>query len=454
MDSRFRPRQAFALALLVLLLASAGSSLAYDPVDDGALGPGTVEREPRNATVVSTQGVHFGGTYDFARPPRLLSIQPDGSLAWQRRSSRENPGWFYDVDPLPNGNLLVVNPRGGTTLVYELDRETRERVWTERLPFRDTHDVDRLDDGRLVVAHMRANVTNGTSGDRVVVWNRSRDEVTWEWRFAEHFPHDTAGGVDDPDWTHVNDVDPVGEDRLLVSPRNFDQVLMLDRTTGEIEWRLGSDGETDVLHAQHNPDYLRGRNGTPTVLVADSENDRVVEYARRGDDWERTWTLTGNLTWPRDADRLPNGNTLVVDSLGHRVIEVTPTGEVVWEFYATWAPYDAERLGTGDGSNGPTTRELNATGTHVVHGGAGESPGAGSRTPDAWLDRVSDGTPVEAPGTHLAAWWGHRAPWFRPVWLSPWGFLAALLAAGVGIAWLATEAYWRWGGRVTAGRRG
>ncbi|MFC7174326.1 aryl-sulfate sulfotransferase [Haloplanus litoreus] len=316
-----------------------GEFLAFDPVDDGSLGPGTLDRQPSNATVVSTQGVHFAGQVDRSRPPRLLSIDPDGDLRWQYEGDHGEGagGWFYDIDPLPNGNLLVVSPRGGETLVYELDRETRERVWTERLPFRDTHDVDRLDDGRLVVAHMRADVDNGTSRDRIVVWNRSRSEVTWEWRFADHFPADTDGGVDD-DWTHVNDVDPVGEDRLLVSPRNFDQVLLINRTTGDIEMRLGRDGNTDILHAQHNPDYLRGPNGTPTVLVADSENDRVVEYARRGDSWERTWTLTGNLTWPRDADRLPNGNTLVVDSLGHRVIEVTPTGRIVWEFYATWAP--------------------------------------------------------------------------------------------------------------------
>ncbi|WP_283102236.1 hypothetical protein [Haloplanus halobius] len=32
------------------------------------------------------------------------------------------------------------------------------------------------------------------------------------------------------------------------------------------------------------------------------------------------------------------------------------------------------------------------------------------------------------------------------MWLSPWGFLAALIAVGVGGAWLACEAAWRRGG--------
>ena len=32
------------------------------------------------------------------------------------------------------------------------------------------------------------------------------------------------------------------------------------------------------------------------------------------------------------ADRLPNGNTLITETIGGRCIEVTPEGEIVWEF--------------------------------------------------------------------------------------------------------------------------
>ncbi|MFB6107509.1 MAG: aryl-sulfate sulfotransferase [Haloplanus sp.] len=435
-------RRAFLFALVVCLLLPVHSVATYDPGTDGALQAGHIERRPENATVVSTQGVHFGGHYDLSRPPRLLSIRPDGTLAWQYDGDRQRSHWFYDVDPLPDGNLLVVSPGEGETLVYELDPETKTRVWTERLPFEDTHDVDRLDDDRLVVANMRAyDPETGVSHDRVVVWNRSQHAVTWSWSFADHFPNSTADGMD-PDWTHVNDVEVVGEDRLLVSPRNFDQVLLVNRTTGDVEMRLGADDETDVLYAQHNPDFLRGPNGTPTILVADSENDRVVEYARRDGNWTQVWAVDG-FTWPRDADRLPNGNTLVVDTLGNRVVEVTPRGRVVWEYYATWAPYDAERLGTGDESNGPTMAEQGVDGTYSVHGGAGLSPGTNRHTPDAMLDRLTDGTPLEGPGETLAAWWAHRAPWYRPVWLSPWGFVGAILALAVAVAWGGAEAYWR-----------
>jgi hypothetical protein len=109
------------------------------------------------------------------------------------------------------------------------------------------------------------------------------------------------------------------------------------------------------------------------VLVADSLNDRVVEYTREDGVWNRTWTLRGGgLDEPRDADRLPNGNTLVADRRGHRILEVTPAGEVVWEFYAPWQPYDVERLGTGDESaGGPTSLETGTTGTVELTGSAG-----------------------------------------------------------------------------------
>ena len=33
------------------------------------------------------------------------------------------------------------------------------------------------------------------------------------------------------------------------------------------------------------------------------------------------------------AQRLPNGNTLITESTRGRAVEVTPAGEIVWEFY-------------------------------------------------------------------------------------------------------------------------
>ncbi|MEA5407213.1 aryl-sulfate sulfotransferase [Haloarculaceae archaeon H-GB2-1] len=337
---RWLLRASLGLVVLALVVAGGLATASHDRVGIGA---GTIEEEPTNRTVISVQGYHFQGRANAKKPARLLAVQPDGDVAWRHDSPRKN-AWFYDVDPMADGHLLVTSTVPGDTIVYEYDPASDERVWSQRLDAKDTHDVDLLDDGTLLVGNLRNyNETSGVNEDRAYVYDREADEIVWQWQFHERFDPD-VGGSYEGDWTHLNDVDAVGDGRFLLSPRNFDQVLLVDRSSKEIVMRLGRDGQFETLHAQHNPDFLRGTNGTPTLLVADSENDRVVEYTRIDGDWERTWTVTG-LNWPRDADRLPNGNTLITDTHNQRVVEVTPRGEVVWEFYAPWAPYDAERRG-------------------------------------------------------------------------------------------------------------
>jgi hypothetical protein len=179
-------------------------------------------------------------------------------------------------------------------------------------------------------------------------------------------------------WVHRNgaemgatwsyDVDRVGEDKFIASPRNFDQVVLLNQTTGDIELTLGEDENFDVMERQHQPDYLESEDGDPTFLIADSGNDRIVEYEHTDDGWENTWTPSRDMRWTRDADRLPNGNTLIADTVRDRVIAVAPDGEVVWEVYTPHHVYEVERIGTGDESSGPTMPDQNATGDVELHG--------------------------------------------------------------------------------------
>ena len=431
------------LAVVVCLLLPAGTSALTDDVTDReTLRAGTVSDAAEGTTVVSTQGYTFRQSVNEKKPARLVAAGPRADTRWVHESPTRR-SWFFDVDPLPNGTFLVVSPRNDSTLVYEYDPETDSRLWEQRLPFEDTHDVDVLSEDELVVSHMRAwDEENGTSDDRVVVYNRTRDEVTWSWYYRNHFPADTDGGMN-ADWTHTNDVDVLPGGRLLLSPRNFDQVLIVNRSTKEITNRLGRDDDHSILEEQHNPDYLVSEDGTPTLLVADSGNDRVVEYAYENGSWTRTWSVgSDSLTWPRDVDRLPNGNTLITDTLNHRVIEVTPTGEVVWEYYVTWGPYDAERVVHGDGSSGPTIRDMNASGTYEITGSAGLTP-----TDDVRRDRrvasvvrgTFAGTPLAGPANEAAVTWSHYSPWIRPVWMGSWDLAFALLAGLLLVGWTVAE---------------
>jgi hypothetical protein len=332
---------------------------------------GTVANEPDNATLLSIQGAR-GGDKTAAM---IAGFRPNGSVIGVHNADERGRWWGYDVDPLASGDLLFSSTEPGVSVVEILDPTTGEHrsAWkfngSGRPRLHDSHDADLINGDELVMNNMPRN-----GNDSVVVYNFTREEVVWEYRFADHpeaFPKDGGGEFGD-DWTHNNDVQRIREGVFMVSVRNYDQVVAINRSTKEIEWRLGEDDTRDILYEQHNPDYFESEDGRSTVLVADSRNDRVVEYGWTPEGWERTWVLRGGgLEEPRDADRLPNGNTLVVDRHGHRLIEVTPGGEVVWETYAPWQPYDAERVGTGDESSGPTMAELDETGTHEMTGSQG-----------------------------------------------------------------------------------
>ncbi|MFC7142052.1 aryl-sulfate sulfotransferase [Halosimplex aquaticum] len=326
---------------------------------------GTIERTPDRTTLFSIQGAH-GGEKTSAM---VVGARPDGSVVGVHNDTAAGRWWSYDVDVLPNGNILQPTTQSRHTVIEEIDPATGEHV-SER-HFRDTldtHDVDLINGDELLVNDMSQD-----GEDRVFVYNLTREEVVWEYYFAnysEHYP-ESGGGEFGGDWTHNNDVEQIGDGTFMVSVRNFDKVVAIDRETKDVEWTLGADDNTTILHEQHNPDFIESEDGNATVLVADSLNDRVVEYEREGDSWNRTWVARGGgLDEPRDADRLPNGNTLIADRRAHRIVEVTPEGDVVWEMYSPYQPYDAERVGTGDESSRPTMADAAATGSVQVTGSA------------------------------------------------------------------------------------
>jgi hypothetical protein len=354
-------------------VGAAGATGAADAASVAQSGPnpcvGTVTEQPDRATVLSIQGARGSEKTDAM----LVSFAPSGEVIGVHDASANGRWWAYDVDRLANGNFLVSTTQNQHTLVEEIDAETGEHVSVRH--FRDTldtHDVDLINGDELLMNDMSQE-----GEDRVFIYNLTAEEVTWEYYFGNHtdeFPRE-AGGEFGGDWTHNNDVEEIEPGVFMVSLKNFNQVVAINRSTKEVVWKLGETDDDSLLNLQHNPDYTVNEQGQPTVVVADSVNDRVTEYTREGDEWNLTWSLVGgNLNEPRDADRLPNGNTLVSDRRGHRLLEVTPEGEVVWEVYGPWQPYDAERLGTIDESSGPAMADAGATGAHEMTGSA--SPGA------------------------------------------------------------------------------
>jgi hypothetical protein len=209
------------------------------------------------------------------------------------------------------------------------------------------------------------------------------------------------------------------------------------------------------LDHQHNPQWL----DEGAVLVADSENHRVVELHRTADgDWRPVWVLTGaddrRFNWPRDADRLPNGNTLITDTRNARVVEVTQRGTVVsrHQFPFETLPYESDRNGrelTGDlplygtavGTPAPTdtdtgspTASPTAVGSPATDSSEGDDVRGGTASPTPVRPPVSGGgpapTPILTPAYRLVS---AAAP--LPLWFGEWHLLSSTLGVvlvGVG----------------------
>ncbi|SIR48761.1 hypothetical protein SAMN05421858_2463 [Haladaptatus litoreus] len=381
-----------------LTAQSGGQETAQNPC------AGTLVSPANGTTVVAVQGYSWlenGGK----EPAKLVGVGPNGEVKWVHHTAEHGMVWGYDVDPMENGNLFVTGTANGETVAYEFNPRTQEHVWEESLPIHDTHDIDLINNGtQLLVANMRAyNEEAERNDDSIFVYDLEKDEIVWRWYFRNHYPKDTAKNYSN-DWTHVNDVDKVGDYQYLASPRNFDQAILINKTTKEIDLQLGEDGEHDILYEQHNPDYLESEDGDPTFLVADSENERIVEYEKQDDGWNLTWELGqgDDLRWPRDADRLENGNTLIGDSKHQRVIEVTPTGEVVWEFYAPWLVYDVARL-PDERAESPTMADQNVTGSYEISGDTAKYNAETMKECHSYLQSIDGWADGQEPGPNTGS---------------------------------------------------
>jgi outer membrane protein assembly factor BamB len=352
------------LAATLLLQGVAADFGATEPVVTGASDTPT----PNN-TLVGVPGRSAGGWPNG----RAIELNPDGEVVWRYEPEHAR---VYDVEVLgetvlvaaptmiaaencPDEHLDYVEQRCVKNRVIEVDYDTKEIVWhyswyDERIHNSDVHDADRLPNGNTAIADMakeRALIVapNGT--------------VVWEWGAANHLGanssyHRTYGGrlppadedehmkmKRDGGWLHLNDIDVLENGNVQLSLRNDDTVVEVDRETKAIVRVIGEPDNHTILHAQHNPIRLAHAG---TVLVADSENDRIVEIDV--DTGERVWAYggTGRLTWPRDGKRLPNGHTLITDTRAGRVVEIDRNGTIVWEVTELGNPYSAVRIGDGE----------------------------------------------------------------------------------------------------------
>jgi hypothetical protein len=166
-------------------------------------------------------------------------------------------------------------------------------------------------------------------------------KVVWEWRIEEHLDpeKDHIAGEQDgrEEWTHANGLSEMPDGNILLSCRNTSIVMMINRKTGNVDWKLGP----PPLSGQHAPYLLENGN----VLLFDNGPHRLDEtlpFSRvleidpktKSIVWKYQETAFQNFFSDRisNAVRLPNGNTLINEGMFGRFFEVLPDGRTVWEY--------------------------------------------------------------------------------------------------------------------------
>ena len=281
---------------------------------------------------------------------------------------------FYNGKPRAQLDALPLWQRGFKAgLAMEVDWRGRVR-WELRHPDHH-HDARKLANGNVILLCLEPlprdlvpRIQGGLPGSEhngemyadYLVEMTTAGQVVWEWRTWEHLDPETdcITAVKDPreEWTHGNGVAELPNGDIALSFRNISTVIIIDRKTDKIIWRLGA----PPLSGQHAPTPLPNGNlllfdNGPHRLDQTMPFSRVIEVDLKTKQivWKYQERRGSDFFSPRisNAQRLPNGNTLICEGDFGRFFEVTRDGELVWEYVN---PY------FGEGPTGPNNRVFRA----------------------------------------------------------------------------------------------
>ena len=122
------------------------------------------------------------------------------------------------------------------------------------------------------------------------------------------------------------------EGNFLLSLRNLNALIVIDMEREEVVWTMSG-----MWLQQHCPSVLDNGN----ILLFDNQGDygssRIIEFNPTTQ--EIAWLYAGDAENGFYSEkfgtvqRLPNGNSLIAESHFGRALEVTPSGDIVWEYY-------------------------------------------------------------------------------------------------------------------------
>lgn len=291
----------------------------------------------------------------------LIDIEGEIVHTWQIPYPPGNYGYltergalFYNGKVAEDSNRFISRQpwKGGVAL--EADWNGRV-LWEVRHPDHH-HDGIRLRNGNVLLlclsplpkdlvpkvrGGMPGTEHNGEMYADYLVEITTDGRVVWEWRTWEHLDPEThritASQERREEWTHGNGIAELLNGDIVISFRTISTVVIIDRRTDKIRWKLGA----PPLCGQHAPTPLPNGN----LLIFDNGPHRLdhpipfsrvieVEPATKEIVWKYQEKRECDFFSPRisNAQRLSNGNTLICEGDFGRLFEVTTAGELVWEY--------------------------------------------------------------------------------------------------------------------------
>ena len=300
----------------------------------------------------------------------IVVIDAQGRYRWYYAAGVSYEAPEAEVMPVEQGVLL-----GNLRVDSQIASWEGEALW--KLDHRAHHDMtlSTFDHGSvLFLGHGPETCTYGGTEHTAMEMVMETHEVVWNWWICDYW----TPRMDYSGWAHLNSIEPFpGERAVLISSRNQDLLLKVNRDTNELEWTLGRDGDfamdpSDHFLRQHAPEIqpdgsiLLFDNG---LRISEANRDelearqysRVLQIALTFDAEERpdsaavVWEYTDPDIFAvsrSEADRLPNHNTLIhycyIQPDKNVILrEVTDEGEIVWNVSSPpgVASYRSERFG-------------------------------------------------------------------------------------------------------------
>jgi hypothetical protein len=267
-------------------------------------------------------------------------------------------------------------------------------IWTGRTLILAHENVDRPD---IAPWTLEDDVILEVDQEGNIRWQWQASEHLTEFGFDQsarealqivqiRMPEVLGGGADVTDWLHINSISYLGPNRwweggdarfrpgnIIASARNANIVWVIDRQSGRIVWKVGPDyswchpeWRLGQIVGQHHAHLIPKRlPGAGNILVFDNGGaagfglkflqptypnktrfysrviefdpvtlDVVWEYQRQSPEPGEHYPFFS--FYVSSAQRLANGNTLITEGSTGRVFEVTPAGELVWEYISPY----------------------------------------------------------------------------------------------------------------------